>query len=97
MGLLTTALLVGAGATAFGAVNSTKEAKKSRISQEANMARQETQARELNRLDQTKEDTGANIEIGTDGAVGSKARRRSRSPRSSAIVAPSAGQASFSL
>lgn len=63
MGLLT-ALAVGLGAA--GAMSGAKEAKKSRQSQEAAMARQDTLAREMGRLNMTKESTGADIVLGTD-------------------------------
>lgn len=76
MGLLTAALVVGAGAAAMGAVG----AAKSRKQQEAAMARQETQARESNRVDQTRPDGGADIVLGTDEDKGGA--RRSTAQRS---------------
>jgi hypothetical protein len=78
-----------------------KQATQDRVAQEARMTQQEEEAktvsRESQRLDQVKTDAGADIEIGTDAGSSSKSRRRARSPRSTAIAAPSAGQVSFGL
>ena len=104
MGLLTAALVVGAGAAAMGVVQANKAAKQAaqdRAETEARMVQQEEEAktvsRESQRLDQVKTDAGADIEIGTGAGSSSKSRRRARSPRSTAIAAPSAGQVSFGL
>lgn len=100
MGLLTAALVVGAGAAAMGAVSASKQRKQ----QEAAMARQETQARETNRIDQTRPDGGADIVLGTDedkgGARRSTAQRTGRkavAAKTTPFTAPSAGQASFGM
>ena len=63
MGLLTT-LAVGLGAA--GAIAGASQARKSRKSQEAEMRRQDTLAREMGRLNMTKDGTGADIVLGTD-------------------------------
>lgn len=63
MGLLTT-LAIGLGAA--GAVAGASQARKSRKSQEAEAARQDTLAREMGRLNMTKDGTGADIVLGTD-------------------------------
>lgn len=63
MGLLT-ALAVGLGAA--GAAAGASQARKSRKSQEAEMRRQDTLAREMGRLNMTKDGTGADIVLGTD-------------------------------
>jgi hypothetical protein len=63
MGLLTT-LAVGLGAA--GAIAGASQARKNRKSQEAEMARQDTLAREMGRLNMTKDGTGADIVLGTD-------------------------------
>jgi hypothetical protein len=77
MGLLT-ALAVGIGAA--GAASSASQAKKSRKSREAEMARQDTLAREMGRLNMTKDGTGADIVLGTDftkgGARNASTRRQ---------------------
>lgn len=99
MGLLTAALVIGAGAAAM----SVADAAKARKQQQAAMARQETQARETNRIDQTKPDGGADIVLGTDedkgGARRTTAQRTGK--KASANTTPfapmSAGQAGFAL
>jgi len=63
MGLLT-ALAVGIGAA--GAAAGASQARKGRKSQEAEMRRQDTLAREMGRLNMTKDGTGADIVLGTD-------------------------------
>ena len=100
MGLLTAALVIGAGAAAMGAVGASKQRKQ----QEAAMARQETQARESNRVDQTRPDGGADIVLGTDedkgGARRSTAQRssvRGKKTQTTPFAGASPGQAGFGM
>ena len=87
MGLLTTALIVGAGSAAMGAVNARKERKRA----EADMRRNQTLARENARLDQTKEETGADIVLGTDGAADTAKTKRKATPRKPNTAPPTVG------
>ena len=88
MGLLTAALIVGAGAAAYGA----KEASKQRKSAEAQMRRNETEARENAKLVQTQEDTGADIVLGDNTTSDTKrAKRRAARSKMAADATPSLG------
>ena len=87
MGLMTAALLLGAGSAAMGAVNARKERK----SAEADMRRNKTLARENARLDQTKEETGADIVLGADGTVDPAKTKRKATPRKTTTAAPTVG------
>lgn len=91
MGLVTAAIVVGAGAMAAGASSSARNARKSRKQQERDMQRQETRMREEMALDNTRDDTGADIELGTEDADGverRKGRQRRRVASESAAGTP---------
>lgn len=76
MGFITAAIV---GGLVLGAV-SVQDARKSRRSQEKSMDKQERQARNLARTPTVLEDTGADIQVGTDGETGD--RQASSGPRS---------------
>ena len=107
MGLLTAALVVGAGAAAMGAVNASRQRKQQEAAmdrQETQAREQETQARETNRIDKTRLGGGADIVLGTDedkgGARRSTAQRTGRkavAAKTTPFTGQSAGQASFGM
>lgn len=88
MGLLTAALIVGAGAAAYGAV----DARKQRKSAEQDMRRNAIAARENAKLVQTKEDGGADIVLGTDtGPSTERTKKKTVRPKATSSGPPSLG------
>lgn len=74
MGFITAAVVVGAAAMGAQAYS----ARKQRRGAERDMRRQETTAREAMALDNVREDSGADIQLGTETDQTSTARKRRR-------------------
>lgn len=94
MGFLTTAIVVGAAAMGAQAL----DARKQRRNAEREMRQNETRMRESMALDETREDTGADIELGADEAKSDEKGRRRRKvsqKRRSAGDSPSVGGLGF--
>lgn len=87
MGLMTAALLLGAGGAAMGVVEARKERKRA----EAEMRRNTTLARENAKLDQTKEETGADIVLGDVDAETAGKSKRKAVPRKTVQAQPTVG------
>lgn len=78
MGLITAAIAVGAAAMGVGAMKQARQARKQRRSAERDMERQKTEAREAMALNETRDDTGADIKLGDDREQGDSRRRSAR-------------------
>jgi hypothetical protein len=85
MGFITAAIVGGLVLGAVGVNNAARDARQQRQVQERQIEKQETQARNLARTPTVLEDTGAEIDIGTDGDTsdrqGSTGPRRTTKPR----------------
>jgi len=80
--VLAIAAAVSATAGVVGAVKQAKEAKKARKSQEAAAEKQKVEAREVAALNETREDTGANLDFGTSTAADQLITRKSARKKS---------------